>query len=149
MGGLLGLAILAASSPVVVDAPSAVVAGTNELRARAGLARLVSDPGLVRVAQSRADDMAARRYFDHISPEGRGLREALDEAKVTGWVRVGENLARRTRTPESTVRAWAESGPHRENLLRREFTHVGVALAKDAEGKDTWVQVFAAFDGPR
>lgn len=107
------------------------------------------DPGLARVAQARADDMVARKYFAHVSPEGRGLREALEAAKVTGWVRVGENLARRTKTAELTVKAWAESGPHRENLLRREYTHVGVALARDADGKDTWVQVFAAFDGFR
>src|SRR4030065_341405 len=54
--------------PATVEA--GIVAGINAQRAAAGLPSLQLDPDLVMVARERANDMAQRGYFSHVSPTG-------------------------------------------------------------------------------
>ena len=35
-----------------------------------------------------------------------------------------------------------DSEPHRENILKEEFSEIGVAVAKNEQGERYWVQVF-------
>lgn len=118
----------------------------NRERARAGARPLESNRCLARAADRHARDMVAQRYFAHRSRDGRSFEERI---LATGYVprsaswTVGENLAwgaAPAGDPAWVIGAWMDSPPHRENLLRGAFRHVGVAavpgspLAKDADG---------------
>lgn len=114
-------------APVASSSIEAIVAATNRERARHGLGPLRLNPTLSAAAGDRIDDMFAKRYFDHVSPDGiepfvwatkRGYRYRL----------IGENLAVGYRGA-AVVDGWMRSPGHRENILTRGFTEVGIAIA--------------------
>jgi len=104
-----------------------IVEEVNRERARYGLGPLRLNSKLSAVARDRADDMFAKRYFDHVSPDGidpftwalrRGYRYSI----------IGENLALGYRTSNSIVDGWMHSAGHRKNILTRDFDEVGIAI---------------------
>jgi uncharacterized protein YkwD len=105
----------------------------NRIRARNGLRGLVADRRLARAAARHAADMARRRYFGHVSPDGRG---PLSRARAAGWHGgVGEAIAwgcGALSTAAATVSAWMASPPHRAILLGR-WRAIGIGF-KHAPG---------------
>lgn len=116
---------------------------SNAARHRHGLRALESDPELSRVAQSHADDMAARGYFAHESPEGESAAGRVTRI-VPSLIAfdVTENLSRTTsseeespeRTAAEAVNGWLKSPGHRRNLLHAPSTHVGFGVAEVRTG---------------
>lgn len=108
---------------------------TNAERKKAGLSGLDYDVRLAQVAQLHSEDMAARDYFEHVSPENCNLTCRLNavEYSASTW---GENIAWQQSSSmpsaqtlaESFVRGWMDSPGHRENILRSAFTHEGVGV---------------------
>lgn len=117
----------------------------NTRRREAGLAPLRLHPLLHRAAQSHAEDMLARSYYGHQSPEGRTVRERLEA--VGYLVRfAAENLALGHHSVEEVMAGWMGSEIHRRNLLSRRFTELGIGLAygkNDRGYQILWVQNFA------
>jgi uncharacterized protein YkwD len=122
---------------------------TNELRARGttcGSKRydpappLTADARLNRAAQAHSDDMVARDYFDHLSPEGDGPDK---RATATGyqWSRVGENIAWGYQTPQAVVDGWEKSEGHCRNLMNPDYRHIGIGST--GSSSPMWVQLFA------
>lgn len=106
----------------------AVVKEMNRERAAYGLPPLRLESRLTAAAEDRVEDMLDKGYFDHISPDGinpftwvrkRGYRYRM----------VGENLALGYRSGSSVVSGWMNSPGHRENILKRGFDEVGIAVA--------------------
>lgn len=120
------------------NAAAEVVELTNELRRRHGLAPLVFDRGLSAVAQAHSEDMAARYYVEHATPEGILPYQRVQSFGIGGWNSVGENVGRGTISAARIMEGWEGSAGHRENLLG-DFTHIGVGV--NLPGK-TWTQVF-------
>lgn len=118
-----------------------VVALTNGERARAGLAPLAGDPPLARAAQAHCADMVARDFYDHTSPDGA---QPWDRAAAAGSRRrtVGENIACGQRSPAEVVDGWMNSPGHRANILKPEFTHIGVGFTGGGRAGTYWAQVF-------
>ncbi|WP_162794942.1 CAP domain-containing protein [Nonomuraea lactucae] len=119
----------------------AVVQLTNAARARNGCKALVHDPKLHAAAERHSADMAARRYFDHESPDGR---DPGDRVRAAGFAPIrtwGENIAMGQRTAADVVQGWLDSPGHRANIMNCAFTHIGVGHV--ASGP-YWTQVFAA-----
>jgi uncharacterized protein YkwD len=117
----------------------------NAVRRRAGLAPLVANPLLDRVAQKHAEDMLARSYFGHRTPEGMGPSErALAAGYPSG---IGENLVEQRFSVEEALEAWLSSPGHRRNILDPGCRDMGLGLAV-GEGYDAapggyrviWVQ---------
>ncbi len=106
-----------------------VVDLTNENRKAAGVPALRTSPLLTEAAQRKADDMAARSYYAHVSPDGKSPLYWLD---LVGYVYInaGENLVIDRTTSEQVLSAWMLSTDHRENILRPQFTEVGVGTAE-------------------
>jgi uncharacterized protein YkwD len=107
----------------------------NAQRTARGLRPLRLQPTLDKVATDFAAQMAAERFFDHVSPGGSTLVSRVKStsylSRVTGWS-LGENIAWGTgelSTARATVKGWMKSPPHRSNLLSSEFTEVGIGLA--------------------
>ena len=116
---------------------------TNRQRRRHGRRPFVLDRRLSRVAQAHAIDMARRRYFSHVTPEGLGPGARLRKAGI-GWMACAENISGYT-SPTSAVAAWMRSPGHRGNLLNATYRRIGLGAARrtGASGSSTYfVQVF-------
>lgn len=104
----------------------------NEERVRQGLPALETEPRLQDAAQRHAEDMVARRFFSHDTPEGlRPEDRALNAGYPTKHYSSGENLAWGTgleAAPVEVVDGWMHSPGHRENILRNAFTQMGVGV---------------------
>ncbi len=123
-----------------------MLADVNRLRAAAGVAPLVEDPRLDAAAQEHAEDMLARDYYDHKSPEGKQVGDRV-KAEGYSWRLVAENIAAGHVTVDSVLDAWMQSSGHRANLLRPNATDFGFGLAVgpfDSRHRVLWVQNFAA-----
>jgi uncharacterized protein YkwD len=117
----------------------------NNERVQNGMAALAADGCVTFVAQLRSDDMAARDYFSHSSPEGTGAFDLLDANGVPhGWA--GENLARNNYPDAEAVgvaiRDLMASQGHRDNILSGNYTALGVGYADDGTGMKYFTMVF-------
>ncbi|KAL5316048.1 hypothetical protein ACEPPN_016924 [Leptodophora sp. 'Broadleaf-Isolate-01'] len=115
----------------------------NEERLKNSCNRLVSVTHLVTAAQEHTDDMAARNYFDHTSPEGVEVWDRVSNAGYA-WRAVAENIARDQTTPADVVDSWMGSEGHRRNILDCDLEHTGVGAAQGENGAWYWTQVFAS-----
>lgn len=123
----------------------AMLAIVNAARTVEGRPPLVLDPQLNAAAQAHAEDMLARTYYSHESPEGSLPRQRVAAAGFAADV-VGENLAAGQTSVENVTEAWLHSSDHRRNILEPRFTHLGVGLAVGSfnhKYKVLWVQDFA------
>ncbi len=130
-----------------VSAPN-VVKQTNDVRSKNGLGRLTVDPLLMKAAQAKADDMAARGYFAHQTPDGR---MPWDWIAAVGYefAAAAENLAVGYPTDDDLISAWMESEGHRHNLLNQKYTDIGIGVARGRyKGQDT-IFVVQMFGKPR
>ncbi|WP_405796734.1 CAP domain-containing protein [Streptomyces sp. NBC_01506] len=120
---------------------SDVVALTNAERTAAGLRPLAGDPRLTTAAQAHSDDMVARGFYSHTSPDGR---HPWDRATAAGCAHrgIGENIACGQRSAAEVVRGWMDSPGHRANILKPDFTHIGVGLRGGGEAATYWTQLF-------
>ncbi|WP_413805274.1 CAP domain-containing protein [Streptomyces sp. OE57] len=122
---------------------SEVIALTNAERAAARLAPLAPDPRLTAAAQAHSDDMVVRDFYSHTGPGGH---QPWDRARAAGATHrgIGENIACGQRSPEEVVRGWMNSPGHRANILKPDFTHIGVGHATGSRAGTYWTQVFGA-----
>ena len=120
---------------------SQVVTLVNKERASNGLQSLASDRQLAKLAQMKAEDMAKNGYFSHISPT---YGSAFDMMKKYGvsYKTAGENIARGQKTAQSVMNGWMHSSGHRANILKSDYTKIGVGYAKASDGTNCWVQIF-------
>jgi uncharacterized protein YkwD len=126
---------------------AALLAAVNAQRRKAGAPPLRSDPALDKAAQKHAEDMLARGYFAHESPNGTTVRERAREAGYD-WRGIGENIADGQFSVDEVMDGWMRSPEHRRNILDKSFTDLGVGLAlgrgKNGEYRVLWVQSFGA-----
>jgi uncharacterized protein YkwD len=113
-----------------------------------GLAPVVLDPALMRMAADQARAMAARDKLDH--NVGRGFSERL---KASGFdAKLGvENIGAGYHTLAEAFSGWRDSPPHRSNMLKSGATHMGIAAvyAPNSKYKVFWSLVLAAPDDKR
>ncbi len=129
----------------------------NTDRQARGLAVLESDAALCRAAQDHAEDMLARDYFDHLSPEGEDVMDRYAAAGGNRWLRVAENIFKCLACPEqpdpSVVREmhrqWMRSKDHRNAILSPKHSRFCFGLAADPEKGYAAAQTFAGAGGPR
>lgn len=107
---------------------SQLLAATNEQRTKNGVAPLTMNNKLVSAAQSKANDMVARNYWAHNTPDGKEPWVFFDAAGYD-YYKAGENLAYGFSTSNAAVAGWMNSASHRENLLDSAFTEVGFGFA--------------------
>jgi hypothetical protein len=117
---------------------------TNVERHRAGLPILASDPALSRAAMLKMQDLFARQYFAHESPSGETIDDLADRIGYA-YLAIGENLAMGTfQTNKEVVDAWMNSPGHRENILSRTYSQIGVAAGRSIyQGRSVWMIVQA------
>ncbi|MDJ0464020.1 sigma-70 family RNA polymerase sigma factor [Streptomyces sp. H27-C3] len=119
-----------------------VTALVNTERGKKGCGRVSQNSRLDTAGQRHSEDMAARDYFDHTSPDGRDPGDRVTAAGYT-WTTYGENIARGQKTPASVMQGWMDSPGHRANILNCSFKEIGLGV-HDASGGPWWTQVFGA-----
>lgn len=125
---------------------SGIYTGTNAERVKVGDKPLTLNSRLNTVAQKRMSDMFTRGYFEHVSPQGQSASSVAEEIDYE-YATIGENIAMGNFATDAVlVQAWMDSPGHRENILRTQYTEIGIAVGKgNYNGRDTWiaVQIFA------
>jgi uncharacterized protein YkwD len=117
-----------------------VVREINAARARSGCPALRYDSRLATAARAHSDDMAARGYFDHTSPDGV---TPWDRAKAAGYAQPSaENIAAGQATPAAAVTAWLNSPGHRANILNCSSRATGVGFAQGGKLRYYWTELF-------
>jgi uncharacterized protein YkwD len=104
----------------------------NEARASAKVSAVQPDAELRVMALAHSVDMVEQHFFGHVSPTTGGPE---DRARASGFLvsLVGENVAAAA-TPEVAHEGLMSSPGHRANMLRAEFTHVGIGATKNDNG---------------
>lgn len=151
VGGFVLLAI--ATEPLLNSArnlaavnAAEVVTLTNAERTDDGIPALQRNALLDQAAQMKAQDMAAKGYYAHVSPDGVTPMYWVDKAGYK-YLIIGENLVVNRTDAEQVVDAFMGSPGHKANILRKDFTEIGVGVANGVyKGKDATftVQIFAA-----
>ena len=112
----------------------------NSDRARYGLAPLVIDPELCRIARIKSQDMRDNQYFAHTSPTYGDVRSMLRRFGYA-FTASGENIAHHA-TIEKAQAAFLSSPGHRKNIMNSAYTRVGLGAAVDAKGYVYLTQIF-------
>ena len=115
-----------------------------ERRAR-GESSLVWDAELTRMARLHSESMARQNFFDHTNPQGENMTMRARACGVCGWSAIAENIAYNSGYDDPAafaVERWLASSKHRANMLREGFTHSGVGVARTADGRVFFTQVF-------
>jgi uncharacterized protein YkwD len=100
----------------------------NDARHEAHVPALRSDDDLAAVARGHSRDMAEHGFFGHVSPTQGTTDDRVRRAQLKGLAGWGENVVL-AKTPEEAHNSLMGSPGHRDNMLRPEFTHVGIAAA--------------------
>lgn len=128
--------------------PGVLVSLANNDRLQNNTAALKINPLLEEAAALKAQDMAAKGYFDHTSPEGVTPWFWLEKVgyRFSG---AGENLAINFSDSAQIENAWMNSPTHRANVLDKRFSEIGIATAKGMyQGRET-VFVVQFFGWPK
>lgn len=101
-----------------------LLSATNSQRTANGKASLSINSKLTNAAQTKANDMAARNYWSHNTPDGKAPWYFVEQAGYA-YAKAGENLAYGFGTSSETITGWMNSPAHKDNLLDGAYTEVG------------------------
>ena len=119
----------------------------NQTRRAQGYAPLVWDAEAARMARQHSEDMARMNYLAHEGPDGRNAVMRARALGLAGWGALAENIAYNQGFDDPAgfaVERWLKSEKHRENIMRAGFTHTGLGVARAADGRIYFTQVFVA-----
>lgn len=120
---------------------SEIVDLANESRVKFGLMPFRVDQVLSETALIKGEDMIARGYFSHDTPEGKRPWLWIDKDKYD-YVYAGENLAMDFSSADLIHNAFMKSPTHRKNIINPKYIDIGVAVVSgDMGGSETDVLV--------
>jgi len=106
-----------------------IISLTNESRKTFSLPVLGESNVLDKAAQAKADDMLAKGYFAHTSPDGRVPWDFIQAAGYN-YLSAGENLAVNFVEAENVETAWMNSPTHKANILNKNFEEIGIGISQ-------------------
>lgn len=119
---------------------AAVLALVNAARSHCGQSTLTANGLLDTASALHSQDMVTRSYFDHdappTAPNGTTPGDRATAAGYT-WSAIGENIASGQTTPTQVFLAWWNSSGHRANILRANYTEMGLGRVNNV-----WTQLF-------
>ena len=143
----------ASYAPAAGPAPAVAATGderrafdlVNAERQKRGLSPLVWDGALTRLARYHSENMARDGVLSHTDGDGLDLSGRAQVLGLHNWRALGENIAYNQGYSDPTafaVERWMVSEKHRENILNGEYTHAGIGIARAADGRVFFTQVF-------
>ncbi len=148
---VVAVVVISFAPPVPVASsaitPDNILSLTNDSREQNGLGALSANSKLARAAQAKADDMLARQYFAHITPDGK---QPWDFISATGYAyqAAGENLAINFVQAEEVETAWMNSPGHRANILNTSFREIGIGISTGTYNGNAVIFVVQMFGTP-
>lgn len=100
---------------------------TNIMRKRFNEDSLKWDEPTANVAYLHSQDMADANYFSHVSETKGDLADRLQAGHIS-YRAAGENIAANYIDAIAVMEGWLNSKGHREALLNKEFTNLGVGV---------------------
>lgn len=122
---------------------------TNTARGSSGSNGLKLSESLDKAAQTKADDMASKNYWSHITPEGEQPWSFIESAGYS-YGFASENLAYGFSTSEETIKGWLNSPNHAQAMLDGKVSEVGFGIAnsEDFQGKGPQTVIVAMYASP-
>ncbi len=122
--------------------------GTNQQRTEVGEPTLKLSSQLSEAAALKAQDMFAKQYWAHQSPDGVQPWAWFSKVNYT-YQTAGENLAKNFVSSPAVIAAWMDSPEHRKNMLDGRFTEVGFAVMTGTMQGSTQTIVVALYGQPQ
>ncbi len=119
----------AAISEAAAITNETIISLANEARVQNGLGELTPNALLSKAAQNKANDMLAKQYFAHNTPDG-ATPWSFIKAVGYSYTTAGENLAIDFTEAENIQSAWMNSPGHRANILNKNFQEIGIGISK-------------------
>lgn len=116
-----------------------LLTATNAERSQHGQAALSLNQQLSQAAQAKAEDMVARDYWSHVTPDGNQPWIFIEQAGYN-YQKAGENLAYGFANSDATIAGWMNSATHRDNLLDGAYKEVGFGFANSENYQDSGPQ---------
>jgi hypothetical protein len=128
---------------------ASLLADTNQQRLQYHENPLTLNPELASAAQSKANDMVARNYWSHDTPDGKTPWSFISAAGYDYEI-AGENLAYGFSNAGTTINGWMNSPEHRANILDNGYQNVGfgIASSQDYQGKGPETLIVALYAQP-
>ena len=132
-----------------VQAEGQLLAQLDRDRKASGLPALVHDPRLAQIARQYSREMAETGEVAHYSRRTGSIIDRIQAAKISpAPTLIAENVGSALSAADAQ-RGFMASPGHRDNILNRAVTHVGVGVAVGREEGGTvslyFTQVFAGF----
>jgi uncharacterized protein YkwD len=136
-----------AADPELARLEVALHRSVNRFRAEQRLIALTRDPALDAVARTHSEDMIARHFFSHESPEGHNWVDRLERSGIEGFALAGENVGKTNRAEpnQEILNGWLGSPAHRENLTARPYNATGIGIARAPDGTFFYTQLYLSF----
>ena len=99
----------------------------NNERKKYNLSPLSPSAQLNTAATAKASDMFDKNYWAHISPTGTTPWQFISHTGYR-YIYAGENLAKSFDKSDEVVEAWMRSPSHRANILKPEYSEIGLAV---------------------
>jgi CHAT domain-containing protein/uncharacterized protein YkwD len=119
----------------------------NAERKAKGLSPLAWDNQLAQMARSHSENMARGGFRSHTDQAGLDMSARANSFSIRGYEVLGENIgySEGSDDPVAVVlERWMNHDSHRDNILRPEFTHAGMGVARASDGEELFTQVFTA-----
>lgn len=116
----------------------------NRVRRRNGLQQLYLYEELLPVAREYSRRMAEQNFFSHNDPEGRTVKERVEEADIR-WRMIGENLAYSNgyvNPVAASLHGWMDSPGHRANILEPNFNLTAIGVWIKGDGTVYFTEIF-------
>jgi uncharacterized protein YkwD len=120
-----------ARADAVLDA-NAAQSMISGYRGNNGLGPVTIDPELMRLAYEQAHAMAARDKLDHSA--GQPFQDRIRKSGFDAALAV-ENVGAGYHTLAEAFSGWRDSPPHRDNMLNRGVTRMGIAAVYTPQSK--------------
>ncbi|MBR7081326.1 MAG: S-layer homology domain-containing protein, partial [Oscillospiraceae bacterium] len=121
------------------DLVQAVLDSVNRNRADNGLSAFTLSGQLTEMAMLRAAECVVS--FSHTRPNGELCFSIDSDGSYTGGYVNAENIANGQRSASDVMTAWMNSEGHRNNILNRNSTQIGIGCF-ECDGTLYWVQLF-------
>ncbi len=133
---------------VTLDAVAVAASSTTAARYEARIVTLVNRArtghGLRALRPSPCADGYSERWSTHMASVSRMSHQSQRPILNACHARqVGENVAYGNVSADTMMSMWMHSPGHRANILKRSFTHIGVAAVQTSSGRWWGTQNFA------
>jgi uncharacterized protein YkwD len=123
-----------------VPAENRMLTLVNQIRQQNHLPALQADPLLQEAAREHSVDMYQRKYFSHMTPDGKNPFDRM-RAHQVHFVTAGENIAFAPDV-EQAEESLLASPDHRANILNSDFRCVGIGVYRAPGYEEMFTQDF-------